>query len=176
MAQEMLWERDAAGEAAAAAPVNSAPVLRERVNRFPSLAASLSLSPGALFLLLLPAVNCLAIADAIKTEMCLQSLRSLPSSEVPLPACEEEEGAAGRGKQRRSLRWLGCPSSVGPYGPWGWGSHGWSRDVSPGPRRWLIASLGAVGVKQTPPELLAADVWQQTWFFLCLGMWFGLRE
>lgn len=105
----MLWERDAAGEAAAAAPVNSAPVLRERVNRFPSLAASLSLSPGALFLLLLPAVNCLAIADAIKTEMCLQSLRSLPSSEVPLPACEEEEGAAGRGKQRRSLRWLGCP-------------------------------------------------------------------
>lgn len=39
---EMLWERDAAGEAAAA--VNSAPLLRERVNCFPLLAASLSLS------------------------------------------------------------------------------------------------------------------------------------
>lgn len=41
---EMLWERDAAGEAAAAAAVNSAPLLRERVNCFPLLAASLSLS------------------------------------------------------------------------------------------------------------------------------------
>lgn len=104
----MFWERDAAGEATAAAPVNSAPVLRERVNRFPLLAASLSFSPRALFLLLFPAVNCLAIADAIKTEMCLQSLRSPPSSQVPLPACEEE-GAAGRGKQLRSPRWLVCP-------------------------------------------------------------------
>jgi len=45
-AEEILCERDAAGEAtaAAAAAVNSAPLLRERANCFPLLAVSLSLS------------------------------------------------------------------------------------------------------------------------------------
>lgn len=86
--------------AAAALAVNSAPLLREIVS--PCLLYPF-LSPSALFLLLFPAINCLVVADAIKTRcVCSLSLRSPPSSEVFLCL--------------RARRWrlLACESSSGP--------------------------------------------------------------